>query len=54
MLNVELTKEELQLVRACISVAKDSVEEGELSASVRELTLIDDSNTKELYLKFLG
>jgi len=52
--SVELTHEELQLVRACISVAKDSVAEGELLATTREIALINDSDTDKLYSKFLG
>jgi len=54
MKTVELSHEELQLVRACISVAKDSIEDGALLTSPREEKLIQGSDTDKIYAKFLG
>lgn len=51
---IELTTDELRLVRACISVAKDSIEVGALLASPREGNLIENGDTNAIYAKFLG
>ena len=51
---INLTTEELRLVRACISVAKDSISEGALLASPKEGDLIENNDINEVYAKFLG
>ena len=54
MSKVELTHEELQIIRACISVANHSIEEGKLSTTPREQELIENSDTTKICIKFLG
>jgi len=54
MAQIILTHEELQLVRACITVAKQSVKNFLLTATPREEELIEYSDTDKLYTKFLG
>ncbi len=54
MSKVELTHEELQIIRACIQVATQSISDNVVMATPREKELIESSNTDKLYMKFLG
>lgn len=51
---VELTHKELQIVRACIQVATQSISDNVVMATPREEELIENSDTDKLYMKFLG
>ena len=54
MSDIKLKKLELKIIRARISVAKESIENNVVMATPGEISLIENNEMDELYMKFLG
>jgi len=54
MVDIKLEKEELKIIRACISVARESIDNNVVMVTPREKELIENSDMDKIYMKFLG
>jgi len=51
-MNIELTSEEMKIIRVCIYLAINSITEDVVTATSEECKLVEKGNKNKIYMKF--